>query len=233
MNLEFRNLYMPSFFTTKKIKPPKSLGEVLRGRRKKLDLTLRQIERLTKIKKSYLVALEKNNWHQLPSEVYISGFLNTYSKTLKLDSKSILKEFKREHQTHQNIQKNALKNPQEIKVNRIYLTPKMVVVGVVILAALALSGYLWFQISGFASPPNLNITEPSSAEIKTSSDKIKIAGSTDVDSSVSLNSQAIPVDISGNFEQSVSLSKGINVFEVTSTNNAGKKTTKILQVMVE
>lgn len=224
---------MPPFFTTKKIKPPKSLGEILRGRRKKYKLSLRQIEKLTKIKRAYLIALEKNDWNRLPSEVYVSGFLNTYSKTLKLNPKRILKEFKREHQTHQNIQKNTLKNPREIKVNRIYLTPKMMVVGVVILAALALGGYLWFQISGFASPPSLNISEPASAEIKISSDKIKIAGSTEVDSSVSLNNQAIPVDTSGNFEQNVSLSKGINVFEVTSINNAGKKTTKILQVMVE
>ncbi len=224
---------MPPFFTTKKIKPPKSLGEVLRGRREKLDLSLRQIEKATKIKKSYLIALETDSWNELPSEVYIAGFLNTYSKTLKLDSKHILGEFKREHQAHQNIQKNALKNPREIKVNRIYLTPSMIVIGVVILAALSLGGYLWFQISGFASPPNLNISEPASAEVKVSSDKIKIAGSTDVDSNVSLNNQAIPVDTSGNFEQSVSLSKGINVFEVVSTNNAGKKTTKILQVMVE
>jgi len=223
---------MPPFFKTKKIKPPKTLGEVLRGRRKKFKLSLGQIEKATKIKKVYLLAIEGNNWNELPSEVYISGFLYTYSKTLKLDPRRILKEFKRELKTHKNIQKNEL-NPKEIKVSKIYLTPKMVVVGIVILIALAIGGYLWFQISGFATAPNLQISEPNSSEVKTAADKIKIAGSTDIDSSITLNNQPIPVNISGRFEQSVSLSKGVNVFEVTSTNNVGKKTTKVLQVMVE
>ncbi len=224
---------MPPFFEIKKIQPPKSLGEILRGRRKKYKLSLRQIEKATKIKKSYLVALEANNWHELPSEVYISGFLNTYSKTLKLDSKRILKHFKREHEAQKNYEKKVIEKPKEIKVAKVYFTPKMMVIGIISAVVLALGVYLWFQISGFASPPNLNISEPASNEIKTASDKIKIQGSTDIDSNVTLNNQPIPVDISGNFEQSVSLSRGINVFEVTSTNNVGKKTTKILQVMVE
>lgn len=224
---------MPPFFKTKKIKPPKSLGEVLRGKRKKLDLSLRQIEKATKIKKVYLLAIEENDWNELPSEVYISGFLHTYSKALKLDPRRILREFKRELKTDKNIRKNALKNPKEIKVSKVYLTPKMVMAGIIILASLFLGGYLWFQISGFAAAPNLEIIEPSSAEVKTVEDKIKISGSTDIDSNITLNNQPIPVDISGQFEQSVSLSKGVNVFEVVSINNVGKKTTKVLQVMVE
>lgn len=224
---------MPPFFKTKKIRPPKSLGDILRGRRKKYKLSLRQIEKITKIKKSYLEALEANNWNDLPSEVYIAGFLNTYSKTLKLDSKRILKHFKEEHQAQKNYEKKVIEKPREIKVTKVYFTPKMLVIGIIAIIALALGIYLWFQVSGFASPPNLNISEPAGAEIKTTSDKIKIQGSTDIDSNITLNNQPIPVDISGNFEQSVSLSRGINVFEVTSTNNVGKKTTKILQVMVE
>jgi len=224
---------MPPFFKTKKIKPPRTLGEILRGRRKKMEMSLRQVERETKIKKIYLIALEENAWNELPSEVYITGFLNTYSKTLKLDPKQILKEFKRELKTDKNIQKNALKNPKEIKVSKVYLTPKMVMAGIIILASLALGGYLWFQISGFAAAPNLEIMEPKSAEVKTAEDKIKISGSTDIDSNITLNNQPIPVNTSGQFEQSVSLSKGVNVFEVVSINNVGKKTTKVLQVMVE
>ena len=224
---------MPPFFKTKKIKPPRTLGEILRGRRKKMEMSLRQVERETKIKKIYLIALEENAWNELPSEVYITGFLNTYSKTLKLDPKQILKEFKRELKTDKNIQKNALKNPKEIKVSKVYLTPKMVMAGIIILASLALGGYLWFQISGFAAAPNLEIMEPKSAEVKTAEDKIKISGSTDIDSNITLNNQPIPVNTSGQFEQNVSLSKGVNVFEVVSINNVGKKTTKVLQVMVE
>lgn len=196
-----------------------------------MEMSLRQIERETKIKKIYLIALEENAWNELPSEVYIAGFLNTYSKTLKLDAKRILKSFKDEHKTHKNIQRRAIENPKELKVNRVYLTPRMIIIGVIILIVLALGGYLWFQVSGFASAPKLLISEPASQEIKTTADKIKIAGTTDRDSSISLNNQPIPVNTAGNFEQIVILSKGINVFEVVSTNTVGKTTTKILQIM--
>ncbi|MCX6811461.1 MAG: helix-turn-helix domain-containing protein [Candidatus Berkelbacteria bacterium] len=224
---------MPPFFTTKKIKPPKTLGGILRGRRKKFKLSLRQIEKATKIKKVYLLALEANNWNELPSEVYIAGFLNTYSKTLKLDAKKIHKAFKDEHQAHKNIQRRVIENPKELKVNRVYLTPRMIIIGIVVIIALALGGYLWFQVSGFAAAPQLKISEPASQEVKTTDDKIQISGTTDTDSSVTLNNQPIPVSTSGQFEQNVSLSRGVNVFEIVSTNNVGKKTTKILQVMVE
>jgi cytoskeletal protein RodZ len=224
---------VPPFFKTKKIKPPRTLGEILRGRRKKMELSLRAIEKETKIKKIYLLALEENNWNELPSEVYIAGFLNTYSKTLHLDPRRILKNFKDAHQTHKNIQKRVIENHKELKVNRVYLTPRMVIFGLIILIALVLGGYLWFQVSGFASAPKLAISEPASQEIKTTADKIKIAGTTDKDSSISLNSQPIPVNTTGNFEQTVSLSKGINVFEIVSTNTVGKTTTKVLQIMGE
>jgi cytoskeletal protein RodZ len=224
---------MPPFFKTKKIQPPKTLGEILRGKRKKMEMSLRQVERETKIKKIYLVALEENAWNELPSEVYIAGFLNTYSKTLNLDPKRILKSFKDEHKTHKNIQSRVIENPKELKVNRVYLTPRMIIIGLVILIAIALGGYLWFQVSGFASAPKLLISEPASQEIKTTADKIKIAGTTDKDSGISLNNQPIPVNTAGNFEQIVILSKGINVFEVVSTNTVGKTTTKTLQIMGE
>lgn len=224
---------MPPFFKTKKIKPPKTLGEILRGRRKKYKLSLRQIEKATKIKKAYLLALESSNWNKLPSEIYISGFLNTYAKTLKLDPKRILREFKKEHQTHQNMQKRAIQNPKEIKMTKVYLTPRMFILAIIILLALGLGGYLWFQVSGFASAPELKISEPASQEIKINADKIKIAGTTDIDSNVTLNSQSIPVDTKGFFEQEVSLSRGINIFEIASINKVGKKTTKIVQVMAE
>lgn len=205
----------------------------MRRRRKKLALTLRAAEKATKIKKVHLVALEKNDWNNLPSEVYVAGFLNSYSKTLNLDAKKILKYFKKELKTHQNIQKKAIKNPRELKVERVYLTPKMVVITCVVLLILGLAGYLWFQVSGFTAAPKLLISEPAASEVKTKDEKINIIGETDEDSKVTLNNQSIPVGINGHFEQEISLQKGINIFEIVSTNNAGKKTTKMVQVMVE
>jgi hypothetical protein len=104
---------------------------------------------------------------------------------------------------------------------------------IAVILALGFGGYLWFQISGFAAAPNLEISNPSSQEVKTSEQRIEIKGKTNTDSSISLNNEPIPVNTSGEFVQQVSLQKGINVLEIVSTNKAGKKATKVIQVMVE
>lgn len=224
---------MPSFFTTKKIKPPKSLGDALKKKRRRLSLSLRDVEKTTKIKRIYLVAIERSRWGELPSEVYVAGFLNTYSKTLKLDAKKILRRFKEEHKTHELIHGEKIENPKEIRVRRLFFTPRLLAIIIAITLALGFGGYLWFQISGFAAAPNLEISNPSSQEVKTSEQRIEIKGKTNTDSSISLNNEPIPVNTSGEFVQQVSLQKGINVLEIVSTNKAGKKATKVIQVMVE
>jgi len=224
---------VPPFFKTKRIKPARSLGKILSSKRRKLDLSLKEVEKKTKIKRSYLVNIEEERWGELPSEVYVIGFLSTYSKLLKLDSKKLIKHYKKENTEVIAAKEKKIRNPQEVKVKRFFITSQMLAVIIFLLLALGLGGYLWFQISGFAAAPGLEILEPKSNEVKTSDEKIKVSGKTDPDSSISLNNEPIPVSIEGGFSQEISLQKGVNILEVISENKAGKKTTKVIQVMVE
>lgn len=224
---------MPPFFKTKTIKPPKSLGEELKTKRKKMELNLRDVEKKTKIRRSHLISIEANKWKDLPSEVYVIGFLSTYAKALKMDKKNIVKRFKRDYRAFNGFNKQEIKKPKEIEFRRFSLTPKIIFATVSAILVLLLGGYFWFQVTGFAAPPNLSLLSPESNEVRTSDNKINIKGETDVDSSVTLNSEPIPVNTEGQFEQKVSLQKGVNVVELMAENNAGKKTTKIIQVMVE
>ena len=58
-------------FTRRKIKTPKSLGELLRSTRKRKNLTLDQAEEETKVRTRYLEALEEGRYEVLPESVYI------------------------------------------------------------------------------------------------------------------------------------------------------------------
>ncbi len=62
-----------------------TLGSLLRERRERAGITLEDVEKVTRIRKKYLVALEADEWHLLPGEVVGRGFLRNYASFLNLD----------------------------------------------------------------------------------------------------------------------------------------------------
>ena len=70
------------------------IGEVLEKARKERGLTLEDVEHATKIRKRYLVGLEREDYRVLPDTVYARGFLKTYANYLGLDGEELSREFK-------------------------------------------------------------------------------------------------------------------------------------------
>ncbi len=70
------------------------IGEVLEKARKERGLTLEEVEHATKIRKRYLVGLEREDYRVLPDTVYARGFLKTYANYLGLDGEELAREFK-------------------------------------------------------------------------------------------------------------------------------------------
>jgi len=61
------------------------LGDWLRETREAQELSLADVESVTRIRQKYLAALEAGNWEALPSEVVGRGFLRNYAQFLGLD----------------------------------------------------------------------------------------------------------------------------------------------------
>jgi cytoskeleton protein RodZ len=70
------------------------IGQVLETARKERGLTLEEVEHATKIRKRYLVGLEREDYGVLPDTVYVRGFLKTYANYLGLDGEELSREFK-------------------------------------------------------------------------------------------------------------------------------------------
>ncbi|MBC7233186.1 MAG: helix-turn-helix domain-containing protein [Chloroflexi bacterium] len=66
------------------------LGEMLRKAREAKGLSLEQVEEATKIVRSYLQALEDEEFERLPAPVYVKGFLKNYASYLGLDPQDVL-----------------------------------------------------------------------------------------------------------------------------------------------
>jgi cytoskeletal protein RodZ len=69
------------------------LGDLLRESREQLGLTLDQIETSTHIKRSFLQALEEEEFGGLPNHVAARGFVRNYASALKLDADYVLDVF--------------------------------------------------------------------------------------------------------------------------------------------
>lgn len=70
------------------------IGEILKKAREKKGITIQQAEEETKIRTKYLLALEEENYDQIPGKVYVRGFLNNYASYLGLNSQELLESLK-------------------------------------------------------------------------------------------------------------------------------------------
>jgi len=73
--------------------PMPTMGELLREARYRRNLSLDQAEAVTKIRKKYLLALEEDDYAELPAPVYARGFLQIYAEYLGVDPHVVDKLF--------------------------------------------------------------------------------------------------------------------------------------------
>jgi len=66
------------------------LGDILRRAREDRGLSLEQVEQATKIRATYLEALEQEDFGRMPGPVYARGFLRNYARFLGLDEQDVL-----------------------------------------------------------------------------------------------------------------------------------------------
>src|SRR5262245_64416721 len=72
------------------------LGGQLRAERERRGAGLEQVSEATKIRTTYLEALEAHDWKALPADVFTRGYVRTYAQYLGLDQEHLLKVYARE-----------------------------------------------------------------------------------------------------------------------------------------
>jgi len=72
------------------------IGDTLRAARRQQRRSLSDAAAETRIRESYLAALEEEQWGALGGDVYVKGFLRSYGKYLGLDADPLVDEYRRE-----------------------------------------------------------------------------------------------------------------------------------------
>ncbi len=70
-----------------------TLGEFLQQIRQQRGITLEQAASQTKISLRMLRALEQNDFTQIPSEVFVKGFVRSYARFLGLDEREVIRRY--------------------------------------------------------------------------------------------------------------------------------------------
>jgi cytoskeleton protein RodZ len=134
------------------------IGERLRSARQALGLSLEEIENVTRIRRSFLVALEQETFDVLPGPAYVRGFLRTYAAYLGIPPAELVELYPGPSGGTKAGTILHRESPVEVRITpAIRLSPtRRVLVGVAMLVGLgvvALGVVLYGQIRQFAETP--------------------------------------------------------------------------------
>ncbi|THE09091.1 helix-turn-helix domain-containing protein [Bacillus timonensis] len=72
------------------------LGTRLKEAREQKDLSLDDLQQITKIQKRYLVGIEEGNYSVMPGKFYVRAFIKQYAEAVGLNPEELFEEFKSE-----------------------------------------------------------------------------------------------------------------------------------------
>lgn len=205
----------------------KTIGEILKDARVRKKYSLKSLEEITKIKSSFIDAIENQKWDNLPSFSTVLGFVKSLSAPLGLDEKSTIAFLKRDYPP-----KKLRINPKPDVGGKFFWSPKLTFTIGIGLAIIAILGYLGFQYYRFVAPPRLSVESPKENQTVSESD-VTVFGSTDSDVKITVNNQPVLVSDDGKFSVSIPVAQETTEITVIAVNRSGKSTTISRRIVVQ
>jgi cytoskeletal protein RodZ len=204
-----------------------TVGQILKEARVKKNISLVKLENLTKIKKEFILLLEKNDWDNLPEFPVVSGFVKNISNALGISTANANAILRRDYPP-----KRLAINPKPDVEGKFSWSPKLTfAIGIGIFLVLVL-GYLGIEYTKFIKPPELIIDKPVENE-QVLQTKVKIEGKTTTDAILTVNNQPIILDQDGKFVTEIEITKDTKELKFISISRSGKKTEIVRKITIE
>lgn len=197
------------------------VGQRLHKERLAKKLSLEDIAKATKIKSSFLAAIEKGEYSKLPSPAYAQGFVRNYAAYLGLPKAEITALFRREFDEKKAYQvlPDSLTKTKEFPLRRIHFQESLIVLGIILVVFF---GFLGFQYRYVFFSPALTITSP--VENATTTGEVTVKGKADPNATVYVNNELVSINSNGEFTKQLSLFSGKSEILVKAQNRMGKET---------
>lgn len=195
------------------------LGQRLHQKRLQRKQTLEEIAQVLKIKASFLAAIERGDYHKLPSPAYAQGFVRNYATYLGLSKAETTVLFKREFDEKRamKVLPDSMVKTKEFPIKRLRIQQS---VFIFIFFLFVVLGYLFFQYRAAFLPPSLTVTSPK--EGSKTSQNVTVSGNADSNATVTVNGESVTISNTGSFQKVVTLFPGNSTISVKATNRFGK-----------
>jgi cytoskeletal protein RodZ len=206
----------------------KTVGSILKEARLAKNLTLADVEKVTKIRAKFLDAIEQDAYHVLPSPIYAKGFVKNYGEYLGLESTRVMAFFRRQTV---DVKRSAIlpHKDEDIGSKALRITPGRFIALIISSFILVFLVYFGFQYQKLYMAPTLTITTPAQESI-VKEKKLDILGSTNPDATVTVNGVSVTVRSDGRFFTQITAEPGVNTITILATSRFGKTTTVIRKV---
>jgi cytoskeletal protein RodZ len=205
----------------------RTIGQIFKETRIQKGFTLEQVEKATKIRARFLIAIEADDTRKMPAAPYSQGFIKNYSEFLGLSSATMLALFRRQFQNLQKQKKELVEEP--LTQSRWRITPNKVIVVVVLFLIGALFTYFYTQYRELHAPPQLILESPAD-ETVTKDEIIPVFGITDTDATLTVNADPLLLKDDGRFYKDIPLTVGNNTPVIEATSRIGAKTTIVRRI---
>lgn len=205
----------------------KSIGQIIGGARKDKNYSFQKLEEITKIKSSFIEAIEDERWQDLPPFPTVLGFVKSISSALGMDDKVTVAVLKRDYPP-----KKLNINPKPDISDKPSWNPKLTFVLGVSAVVLIILGYLGFQYKQFTAPPKISIESPVDGQI-VHGDSVLVFGSTDVDAKITVDNQPVLVDDDGKFSTDIGVSPDTKEIVIKAVARSGKESIVTRQIVVQ
>lgn len=206
----------------------KTVGSMLKNARLAKDVTLADVEKVTKIRVKFLDAIENDVYDLLPSPIYAKGFVRNYSMYLGLDSEMVMAFFRR--QTGE-VKRSAIlpQKSEEITAEGFRITPGRFIAIIIGVFSVLFLSYFGIQYRQLRMPPTLTITQPANESV-VSEKKLDVFGFANPDATVTVNGLSVLVRSDGKFFTQLNLDPGVNTITIVGTSRFGKTKTMTLKI---
>lgn len=198
------------------------IGQRLREERLRRGYSLEDVARETKIRASFLSAIEKGDYVKLPSSAYAQGFVANYAQYLGFSKREALALFRREFDEDKvfKVLPESLTKQKDIPLHRIKIQYTIfIVLGVLCI----LGAYLTFQYRyAFINPP-LRVDAPKDGAETTQ--EITVRGKTDSNATVYVNNDLVALNSNGEFSKILTVFPGKTTIIIKATSKFGRETT--------
>lgn len=216
-----------------KHKKTKTLGQTLEAARTAKRLSVDEMCQGARIAKKYILALEQENYDELPGRPYGECFIKSYCQCLGLDEKEFIRLYNKKKRV-KNIDGAIDINKPIRKISRFSLlvAPKIirnVITAIILIICLT---YLGGKIQAIVRPPALKIISPATDMI-TDKNTILITGDTEPETKVTINGQKVLVQSDGEFFKQLFLQPGVNTIKIIAKKKHSAERVELRRVVVE